>query len=685
MSNWTSRHSVLMSKLLDDVIGTREIIAIRHDYLRHNKYISSVNFGQISYLIGSQSEGLELPKSIKDEIQDINVRENLEVIQQGQAVPWSHREQIFEIVTDNVHPGFAMLRSKTTVTRPLIVTSMQVVNGSHFLSSYLMLYNSLLADKHPNVTIQGPAIRHPVSEDYATETNVYNAIHCPFWPSVASEWIYRTRPNGWPQTDVIDKIVEFGFHLVPSGYSRSPMKNIEWKIYFSIAEKHLIRSFNQVQIQMYALLKIILKEYITKNCCAENNVLSSYILKTFLFWKFEETEKDFWKIENFRGCFQYLLTDLRKQLHDGILKHYFIPSYNLLEEKLTQIARLELLQLCDDIIQYDIRIIEKCITLKQMWVEFLDKTNNKEISACCGVKCYFLNCNLSKRSLVKNTICMIVNVKKVDALLMKQDTDERIVTLEALKKYPDTKSNTLEYYIAKRYCFMNSIPQNTEWPTSNKSLYNLLGLFNNLPIDIATGKLWTAILFLMKTDYNRALCIINKLLSSISPYALYISCNNVMSKNETMFADMFLNSELNFSQIGRRACLLNFCAHKENMSILPAAIQMELIHSSIHAVEISPFTCVYYLQFLCYHGLRQFDNRDRALRQLVDVPKDPEQCGCPCIRYHAYNIAGHCLLFVGENARARGMFLKSCGLELEGLRSTGRENNSARYYLRNYL
>ena len=151
---------------------------------------------------------------------------------------------------------------------------------------------------------------------------------------------------------------------------------MEWRISFSIAERHLAWSFNHTQVQMYAVLKLILKEFIKPNCSATNYVLCSYFIKTFLFWKFEETEKSFWQIENFRDCLRYLLGEFHKVLQCGILRHYFIPSFNLLEVKMTRDAQNELLQLYDLAIQYDIRIFYQCKTLQNVWGIFVGKLNN---------------------------------------------------------------------------------------------------------------------------------------------------------------------------------------------------------------------------------------------------------------------------------------------------------------------
>ena len=74
-------------------------------------------------------------------------------------------------------------------------------------------------------------------------------------------------------------------------------------------------------------------------------------------------------------------------------------------------------------------------------------------------------------------------------------------------------------------------------------------------------------------------------------------------------------------------------------------------------VLISPFIFAYFLMFLCYHGLNQHDDRDRALHQLIDCLTDYERCGV--FKHHSYNIAGHCMLLVGNVETARNMFLES--------------------------
>ena len=144
---------------------------------------------------------------------------------------------------------------------------------------------------------------------------------------------------------------------------------MEWRLSFSIAERTLVWSFNHIQMQCYAVMKIILKEYIKKHCSDENQILCSYFIKTFLFWKFETTELNFWRKENFIECFSYLLFEFYQCLLEGNIRHYFIPEFNLLSVKLTPNAQSELLKVYGNILQRGVSIMKECKSLKRGVVE----------------------------------------------------------------------------------------------------------------------------------------------------------------------------------------------------------------------------------------------------------------------------------------------------------------------------
>ena len=419
-----------------------------------------------------------------------------------------------------------------------------------------------------------------------------------------------------------------------------------------------------------------------------NYVLCSYFIKTFLFWKFEETEKGFWQIENFRDCLRYLLGEFHKVLQCGILRHYFIPSFNLLEVKMTRDAQRELLQLYDLAIQYDIRIICKCKTLQNVWDIFLGKLNYLGTVQASVRPCICLACNYKKCSFLMNTRSMMYHLtKQIDRRVFSPNSNT-VRILSVINTCFERATTPLASLFLRRCLFMHNIRKCTRplKSISNKCCYNACRFLNKFSVDAATGKLWTAILFYINGQYKITLLMINKLLSSVPPYALYISKGQVVSKMDTQkfYVEMFFNTGLSYFKISKIAWLFDFCVPQYITSIMPSAIQMELMYSpdeNNEAIEISPFTVAYYLQFLCFQGLSQYDNRDRALRQLVEVVDNPEQYGRIRILHHACNIVGHCLRSVGQTARAREMFFKSCQVKMSVDGEQGNENNSARYYL----
>ena len=237
--------------------------------------------------------------------------------------------------------------------------------------------------------------------------NVFS-IHCPFWPNESSEWVQRPRHFAWPTSQDISTITDFGFHLVPVGHPHSDTKLMEWRISFSMAERTLVWSFNHVQIQCYAVMKIILKEFIKLRCNTQNQILCSYFIKTFLFWKYEATKLNFWREDNLRECIKYLLAEFSKCIREGVLRHYFIPKFNLLSVKLTRAAQTELLQLFDIIIQSDISILKECTTLRNVWSEFLQyRENGNDIMT-----------KLKRKNLLWNDECMMKHIQNLNQLVV---------------------------------------------------------------------------------------------------------------------------------------------------------------------------------------------------------------------------------------------------------------------------
>ena len=686
MTSWTSTRSVLLSQLLDDVVGTEEMVRIRQDYCRIDDFIRSTGFKDNTYYTGSKAEGLDLPGSDRDYMFNINNTHDMQVIQTERDTPGATQSNMFVMTTDNVPSCFVMLRSVSPIRDRGLYNVCQDMNNSLYLSSYLYVHKAEtdLRKALPHLTIsrQGPSTEgwDPYMDRSQSGTDGVFSIHCSFWPDTARDWTSRKREYAWPYPRYIKSIVDFGFHLVPIGHPHSDTNMMEWRISFSVAERILVWSFNHIQMQCYAVMKLILKEIINPLCSPPCRVLCSYFIKTFLFWKYEETDPSFWCKENFRECVMRLLSDFRDYVRIRSVRHYFIPSFNLLSVKMTDEAQKELLRIFDMIVQSDISIIKECKTLNKVWVECL---NHEPCTT--GVT------GTAKRNLLRNDGCMFAAVDELHYAVIKLPSHRLVDLFTVISQFINhfhmhhTDCKTHLVYFAIRILLndasilLSCIPLQR---VGNKTLYGPRRyLQSNISgIDISTCRLWYAMLMTKCGDYLSSLRIINKVLSNISPFTLYytrINLSNVSEETKERYVDMFSSNDTHVIVRARRTWMSDLRIMPSHIDMVPAAIQVELIHcDKDYGVCLSPFVCAYYLMFLNYCGLRQYDNRNRALRQLIDVVNNPGQRGH--FLHHSYNIAGHCLLSVGEMEQAREMFMRSYERTLP-LRALHRHNSALHY------
>ena len=677
MASWRPDHSMILSLLLDTVVGTREMIAFRQDYCKLRDCLQSADLQHNVYFTGSKSEGLDLPGSDEDFMIDMNYTFKIKVTQSLDENNEAFLYNTLFMSTENVPPGFALLQylHQSPFMDPFLYQVSKNMYGRQYLSSDLFIQNFVSRFRNINspelqsVQRQGPSaeVWTVFSDPSEPGTDTVFSIHCQFWPNESSEWVQRLRHFSWPTLQDISTITDFGFHLVPVGHTHSDTKPMEWRISFSMAERTLVWSFNHVQIQCYAVMKIILKEFIKLRCNTQNQVLCSYFIKTFLFWKYETTELNFWRENNLRECIKYLLAEFSKCIQEGVLRHYFIPRFNLLSVKLTRAAQAELLQLFDIIIQSDISILKECRTLRSVWSELVQWRENQNIIS-----------ENKKENLLRIDKCMI-------------STDYLTFYIVTLNQKHCNISNVIDQVLAlscktplqtlvlKRCLFEMHLASLTHTcVTGNKDVYQLCRTAQNdsCSFDISTCKLWCAILLLKRGEFLSALNIINQMLSSIPPFAMYRT--GFISNDVTqLYVDMFLESDDTVIQRARTAWMLDLYVRENLIEVVPLAIQIEIYFSGYLPVELSPFTCAYYLQFLCYHKMRQYDNRERALQQLIEVVLNREQFGKP---WASWSIAGHCLLMTGRRVQARDMFYRS----YRATQNTQYERlNSAIWYLLN--
>ena len=149
--------------------------------------------------------------------------------------------------------------------------------------------------------------------------------------------------------------------------------------------------------------------------------------------------------------------------------------------------------------------------------------------------------------------------------------------------------------------------------------------------------------------------VVNNFLSATPPFAAYCSVTHSHTEHSSAYKDMCNMGNLNVVSKAKKFWHFDMRMSQDYFQFMSRAIQIELLHYyPTVGVRISQFEYTCYLMFLCYHGLGQYDNRNCALRQLVDTANDPQRCGHIC--HHSYNIAGHCLLIAGHTEMSRELF-----------------------------
>ena len=143
---------MILSLLLDMVVGTKEVIAIRQDFCRLWDCLISTNHEGNIYFTGSKSEGLNLPGSDRDYMHDINNSHNMIVIQSLDNNPAIHvfpnNVIIFNMYTERVPPGFALLQLVQTVHPTLTKQCTCLYGACKNINGNLYLGSDLFVDAH---------------------------------------------------------------------------------------------------------------------------------------------------------------------------------------------------------------------------------------------------------------------------------------------------------------------------------------------------------------------------------------------------------------------------------------------------------------------------------------------------------------------------------------------------------
>lgn len=322
--NSTPDLSLRFYNFLCDEFGSPEVVKTRRlFYTASDRIMGSPKSTYITS--GSIGEGLDMAGS---DLDIMYVNNDITVIE-STSTNIDIEPYTLVMHNDLTKPGFTQLKLCSFMNEGEIKEFCERCGHDYFMSSertklWLLKYYRKSGNCRFNI-IHGPCV---TDDDEQCDTAY--SLRCKSWISQVNGWLHRSRM--WPSADIVSKIESYGVLFVPIGCRNSPNERLEWRISFSVAEKHLIYSFSHTQLLCYALLKHLLKEVIEKNPRLKG-LLCSYFLKTMLFWLSEELDTSFWKPQNILLCFDNCFRRVVYCVKYCILPHYFIIENNLFEER----------------------------------------------------------------------------------------------------------------------------------------------------------------------------------------------------------------------------------------------------------------------------------------------------------------------------------------------------------------
>ncbi|XP_045184979.2 uncharacterized protein LOC123542985 [Mercenaria mercenaria] len=296
----------------------------------------------------------------------------------------------FELDLDDVPAGYTKLHLKHVVRSREYISLTSRIQESLTDNDYLKNGQRLIEAveygcKHVKVEgwisenyqcddVTGPAQPRQFPLPYPNcyvSIDFVQAFPCAY-QSVLYDWFKRERQNAWPSSDDLNAVKETDVFVVSVGLSGSKEENLQWRISLTLAERSLVRSFNDTQIKVYAAMKMLAKHEL-KPLCAN---ITSYIVKNLIFWVFEKRSGTFQRHEFVEILLQTLIF-LKDCITFGCIPNYMIPSRNLLRGKVSQEEAYTLKEHLDILIADDSTVLLRCPLVNKMAELSEDETKER--------------------------------------------------------------------------------------------------------------------------------------------------------------------------------------------------------------------------------------------------------------------------------------------------------------------
>lgn len=497
-------------------------------------------------------------------------------------------------------PGTAYLRLVNMHRSNKTISKLSCIqkNDHMYISSELFLKNAKSYCRDDKVFQHGPC--HTFTFD-DTEYDYVCALACRKWPPQTNNWISRCGKFGWPDNLTIKNMISSGCFLVPIGSKQSrhnndPNLEMEWRLSFVLAEQILVRAMNHCQFMCYALLKVFLLEVLNKDAKKEDQKISSYFLKTAMFWCIQTDANHNWSRENFFECFWKCYKVLLQWVYTGYCPNFFVPQNNLF---VCKIAGADQERLFTQMYNFYCHR-DGCLTEIPSVKKVMSKVNPLVLKEK-------FNEHLNDVG-IHNAI-QLINV------FQRQDIDFDWEALYKVVRMDVSKMSHIEKILITRHAcniciqmafFEQNFCRHKTKCSKNKQVYEKhlkVGarlLKFTLKFGCATDQLYLALFRYLNGDFNNSLNILDETRERLfQDYVFYDSHLQNPEAYEREMQGKTLPDKIKNS-------LASDIFIRNHTKFLELNIEIDLLKKSTHrkSLVISPFVFLEFLTFLCHYRLK---------------------------------------------------------------------------------
>ncbi|XP_060578200.1 uncharacterized protein LOC132735278 [Ruditapes philippinarum] len=679
--NYTRTVSMRLSEVLSDIGVDERIVMKRRRAWLLTETIENVNnqlwnkYTHMLYYFGSQSEGTTTI-GINSDTDELYCLNHIPVIQDWcEWIPGL--PNLLMIQDDSVSPGYCLLQLLQR-DAPLPADGESKQSFFKDRPGKVLLKQSFMSDDNlAKLKSHGPA-RVDQGSHGCSDRDIVVALHCKTWPQQARQWLDQQGEGQWPSAEMKQYCSRTGCFVVPVGCKGGDIRQLEWRISTSLAERCLMFNLNITQIRCYVLMKMVIKSFLDPQF---EDVISSYMCKTVLFHCIANSHFYIWRENNLLSCLSLCLYLLYNNIINENCPHFIIPRNNLMMGKISPVVKPYILAIINNII-------------------------NSEGVALLGIKCDDLGSRLRHKL---NNLCPFKTSERISAHLLYDmarcvsiSFNNNYVTLK--NKHPNEVVQTLTNCISKilndKHDGLVQTACQLVAPWYNTTLGSVFASINinqqnsvsvdalklislGLNTDVASSKLKLASIFYSVQEIQKA----DQILSEIErSYDLQIvepacCCYDFEKKahRQGFFATCDIHNE-DAIQYATASCVRFLPCE---IHCVPIELRYEMVRSTpedrillteeddwMDNVVVNSLPYLYFLQYKVNSHLGRNIEKQSALSKLFRTIKTEPNLGH---RETAFNILGKCMEQEGRVRDALQCYLMSLNLR--------RRNNAAKIHI----